>query len=116
MNKIKINDNNILNLEHELNNKKEELKKLKLKILDSLNENKFNIIFISNDNKINFPISCNLNDSIIKLEEIIYDKYPEYKEYNTYLTINKIPIKRFKTIKENNIKAGNTITINIYQQ
>ena len=106
----------------ELNKKNDELNKLKIKlfdnknILDLLNDNKFAINFISVDQHIHFPVSCNLNDSIAKLEEIVYNQYPEYKEYNTYLTVNGEQIKRFKTIKENGIKEGNAITINIYEE
>ena len=122
-NKIKQNDNEIIKLKNELNIKNEELIRLKAKIFDdknylyslNKNENKFAINFISVDQKILYPISCNINDSIAKLEEIVYNQYPEYKEYNTYLTVNGMQIKRFKTIKENNIKEGNAITINIYE-
>ena len=43
-------------------------------------------------------------------------KYTQYKDYNTYLTVNGNVIKRFKTIDENKIKDGNTIIINIYDE
>jgi cobalamin biosynthesis Co2+ chelatase CbiK len=55
-------------------------------------------------------------DTISKIEERIYDEYPKYKNYNTYLTGNGNIIKRFKTIEENGIKDGNTILINRYDE
>ena len=108
-------------MSNEIYSKNDELNKLKAKIFDEKNyllnkdDNKFAIIFISVDQQIHRPIACNSNDSIAKLEEIIYNEYPQYKEYNTYLTVNGKQIKRFKTIKENGIKEGNAITVNIYE-
>ena len=69
----------------------------------------------ANHDKI-FPISCLNSDILVKFEEIFYIKYPEYKEYNTFLTVNGNPIKRFKSIEENGIKEGNDIIVNIYEK
>ena len=71
-----------------------------------------NFMSVSHD-KI-YPISCSNNDTIVKCEEIFYNEYPEYKDYNTYLTANGNPIKRFKTLEENGIKQGCAIIVNIY--
>ena len=54
------------------------------------------------------------NDTIVKFEELFYNEYPEYKEHNTYLTVNGNPVKRFKTIEENGIKQGNAIIVDVY--
>ena len=70
---------------------------------------------MSIDQEINYPINCNVNDSIVKLEEEVYNKYPKFKDYNTYLTINGNQIKRFKTFGENGIKKNNTIIVNIIE-
>ena len=70
---------------------------------------------MSVDQSIHYPITCSDNDSIAKLEEEVYNEYPKYKEYNTFLTVNGSPIKRFKTIKENGIKKGNAIVVNIIE-
>ena len=102
----------------ELNNKKEEIKHLKLKLFDNkkYNENNIAINFMSNDQQIHYPIPCNENDSVVKLEEEVYNQYPQYKDYNTYLTVNGRLVKRFKTLKENGIKNSNAITVNIYEE
>ena len=47
------------------------------------------------------------------MEEELYSEYPKYKDYNTFLTVNGNNIKRFKTIRENGIKKGNTILVDI---
>ena len=102
-------------MEKELNNKNEELNKLIKKFgVRNINEKSFNIKFESSIDNINFTIKCNDGDSIVKLEEEVYNKYPQFKEFITYLTCNGFPIKRFKTIKDNNIKENNVILINKY--
>ena len=107
-------------LKGELLNKKNEINDLK----ESLNNNSnsipqggkpFAISFESIDSKIKYPIICTNNTIISRLEEEIYNEYPEYKEHNTYLTCNGSFVKRFKTIKENGINKGNTIIVNIYE-
>ena len=118
-NNINIKDQEIFNLKNNLNNKIEELNKLNLnnnKINNMIDKEKalaINFMSITHD-KI-FPIFCSNTDTIVKCEEIFYNEYPEYKEYNTYLTANGKQIKRFKTIKENGIKQGSAIIVNIYE-
>ena len=119
-NNINQKENEIIKLKNELNNKNEELKNLKSKFYDKYvdknkSENSFAINFMSVDQSIQYPIICNDNDSIVKLEEEVYNEYPKYKEYNTFLTVNGSPIKRFKTIKENGIQKGNAIIVNIIE-
>ena len=132
----KFNDNNqiiIKNLQKDINMKQEELMLLKNELknkneeLNKLNCNNnksekniqdgiaFAVNFRSLNQDIVFPIPCRLDDTIVKLEEILYNEYPKYKDYETYLTANGKMIKRFKTIEENGIKKGNTILINIYE-
>ena len=74
------------------------------------------LFFTSEKQDIHRPISCKNTDTFAKIEEKIYNEYPQYKDYNTYLTVNGNVIKRFKTIDENKIKDGNTIIINIYDE
>ena len=74
------------------------------------------LFFTSEKQDIHRPISCKNTDTFAKIEEKIYNEYPKYKDYNTYLTVNGNVIKRFKTIDENKIKDGNTIIINIYDE
>jgi len=70
--------------------------------------------FINQD--IHRPISCKNIDTFVKIEEKIYNEYPKYKDYNTYLTVNGNVIKRFKTLEENGIEDGNTVIVNIYEE
>ena len=74
------------------------------------------IFFTSTHQDIHRPIPCKNTDVFVKIEEKIYNEYPKYKDYNTYLTVNGNIIKRFKTLEENGIKDGNTIIVNIYDE
>ena len=74
------------------------------------------IFFTSAHQDIHIPIPCKNIDTFVKIEEKIYNEYPKYKDYNTYLTVNGNVIKRFKTLEENGIKGGNTIIVNIYDE
>ena len=57
----------------------------------------------------------NLISSSADGQIILYNEYPKYKDYNTFLTVNGNLIKRFKTIEDNEIKKGNVIMVNIYE-
>ena len=73
------------------------------------------LFFTSVEQDVHRPISCKKSDTFVRIEEKIYNEYPQYKELNTYLTVNGNAIKRFKTLEENKIKDGNTIIINVYE-
>jgi len=119
-----LNNNNlslIQKLQNNLNEKEQELNQLK----NSLNSNQlkinsenkwgFAISFTSSDMAINYPIVCNEKDSISRLEEELYNEYPSFKDYNTFLTCHGVMLKRFRTVGENKIKKGDVILVNIYQ-
>lgn len=72
--------------------------------------------FTSTNGEINRPLSCKAGDTFAKIEEKIYNEYPKYKDYNTYLRDNGNLVKRFNNIEENKIKDGNIIIINIYEE
>ena len=79
-------------------------------------EKLFNINFMPLDKSFIRPIICEHTDTLVTLEQKIYDEYPQLKEYNTYLTVGGEPKKRFKTLDENGIKDNSIIVINIYKE
>ena len=112
-NDISKKEKELLSLKNELNIKKEELNKIKSNnMVDKGQIFSINFMSVSHD-KI-FPISCSSSDTIVKFEELFYNEYPEYKDHNTYLTVNGKSVKRFKTIEENGIKQGNAIIVDVY--
>ena len=129
--KVKELNDKLKNNENSNNLKKikelEELIKLKNIEINNLknNENEITnikseeiiaIFFTSTHQDIHRPISCKSTDVFVKIEEKIYNEYPKYKDYNTYLTVNGNVIKRFKTLEENGIKDGNIIIVNLYDK
>ena len=126
--KIKLYENNTINnnnlkrieeleetiksLKSQINDLKKNIDKDKIPSIRS-EEDIIAICFNSFDQNIQRPISCKMTDAFNKIEEKIYNEYPEYKDFNINFTVNGKKIKRNKTIEENKIKDGNIIIINI---
>ena len=118
--------NKINSLQLDLNSKVMEIQNLKNKInysnspSSNINyilpgEKILAINFISTDHKVNFALACKNTDAFVKLEQQLYDEYPQYKEVNTYFTVGGNIIKRFKSLQENKIKNHDSILLNIYE-
>ena len=69
------------------------------------------VIFISKDNTLHYSVPCVNTDIFAKIEEKLYQAYPQYRETNNIFLYNKKTILRFKTIEENKIENGKTITL-----
>ena len=72
------------------------------------------IIFQSIDSKIHYAFICKNTDRFNSIENMLYDKYPEYLESENYFTVNGIKITKSKTIEQNKIKYSDIIILNIY--
>ena len=113
----------IKKLESDINSKNIEIENLNNKLEDSLfnlenckpGEKIMALQIISIDEKVSLPIPCKNTTTFVKIEEELYKEYPEYKDVNTYFTVNGFEIKRFKSIQENNIKNRDKIILNIYE-
>jgi len=68
-------------------------------------------LIISTDQKVMYPIACKNTTPFIKVEEKLYEEYPEFKETENYYIFNGTKIKRFKTIEENKITKGSKIIL-----
>ena len=68
-------------------------------------------MIISTDQKVMYPIACKNTTPFIKVEEKLYEEYPEFKETENYYIFNGTKIKRFKTIEENKITKGSKIIL-----
>ena len=106
-----------------INIKNDEINTLKSK----LNENSIENIqpgekilaigFTSCDQIINnFILPCKDSELFVRIEEKLYDEFSDYKEKETYFMVGGNKIKRFKTLKENNIKSGSIIMLNIIDE
>ena len=122
LNFLNLNNNNN-ELQNIINMNNDEINKLKSKLNDSSLENIqpgekiLAIGFTSCDQKINnFILPCKDSELFVRIEEKLYNEYSEYKEKETYFVVGGNKIKRFKTLKENNIKSGSIIMLNIIEE
>ena len=109
-------------LNNQISNKITELNNLKNKISNNNNNDLINAInpgekiiaaqFISTDQKITYAIPCKNTTPFVRVEEKLYEEYPEYKETENHFIHNGTVIKRFKTVEENHIKNGKPIILN----
>ena len=108
----------IQDLQNNINKKDQELQQLKSQ-LNTYYISKpgakfgFPIKFQAINSEFDLPMICNENESISRLEEELYNQYPKYKDLDTYLICGGRVLKRFRTVKENNIKKYDTILVNI---
>ena len=123
----KLNSINLKNDNSELQNiiniQNDEINKLKSKLNENSLENCkpgekiLAIGFTSCDQIINnFILPCKDSELFVRIEEKLYDEFSEYKEKETYFMVGGNKIKRFKTLKENNIKSGSIIMLNIIDE
>ena len=114
-------------LASELNNKKTEIEKLtnQIKNMKSTSSSNVNLDYIrpgekimavqftSIDQRVNRAFPCKNTTIFCRIEEQLYAEYPQFKEVNTYFTVNARPVKRFKSMQENNIRNGDIILMGV---
>ena len=107
-------NNKNLKLEELIDTQIKEIFELKSKVISE--EKVLAISLSSIDENINFILPCKSNEQFIKIEEKFYKEYPEYGDKNIHFIVSGNEIKRFKTLKENNIKSGSIINIYYFGQ
>ena len=125
---LKINElnNTLTNKNNEISNLNNRMKDLNNKMnnlkLNNNQENEFirrgELLIIqikSIDGKVDIPYSCKSSDIFVDIEKMLYNEYPEYKDLNTYFTVNGVVVKRFRNLLENNIRNKDKILLNIYE-
>ena len=116
---MKLNKKNIRNNQgniNEVNELKQKIKKLELKLkkLDKKNISMNDVMvvnFASIDQSIRTGIPCLADDTFAEVEEKLYQMFDEYRNTNNILLFQGNTILRFKKIRENKIKNGDTILI-----
>jgi predicted RNase H-like nuclease (RuvC/YqgF family) len=106
------------NKNDEINNLNDEIKNLKLnsgkkKLIDI--DEMLVIQFKSIDQKVDMSYACQKDDIFVRIEEKLYNDYPQFKDLNTYFTVNGRIVKRFRSMLENGIRNNDKILLNIYE-
>jgi len=79
----------------------------------SHNEKLISIKFISINQDIDFTIITKNSDKFSKIENILFDKYPKYKDSENYFLVNGNKINRYRTFEENKIRNNDILTLGI---
>ena len=122
-NKLQNANQSVINIQQQQINYINEINNLKLQLNDKnkdgyVNRNNIMVVhFISGDGKINQGIDCLKTDTFAQVEEKLYKIYDEYRDNynNTFLARGNV-IKRFKTMSENNIKNGDKIQLQDFNE
>jgi hypothetical protein len=107
-------NNIIIQKDIELNNLRSQLIMLQNnnQIFNNVNANEILYVnFISMDQQINYSIPCVRRNTFAEIEEKLYKQYPQYRDTNNIFLANGTQILIFKTIEENRIRNGLTITL-----
>ena len=87
--------------------------RLNIPSLAKPNEKLMSIVFNSFDENIHYSVICKNTDQFLKIESLLYEKYPEYKYLNKDYYVNGVKIDINKNLKDNNIKDSDIITLKI---
>ena len=110
INIIPNNDSKIIDLYAKIDDLKEKLSRYPFEL--KKDEKMISVIFTSDDQKIHFSVICKNTEKFNRLEEKLYNDYPEYSETNNYFVVNGNRIQKFKTLDENNIRNSDIIILN----
>ena len=123
INKLQDLKNKIILLENDLIKKNNEIQQLLIKNNNAKSNYEItsihpgekimaiNFVSMGNQDIMNYNLMCKNIDLFIRLEERLYEDFPQFKEFETYFEVNGKRIKRFKTIEQNNIKTNNVINV-----
>ena len=106
----------MLELHKDLRTKEKELKELKSKLSFELNKDEtlLTIIFISLDQKLHYSLLCKNTSRFNTIENILYEKFPEYRKTENYFISEGRTINKSMTLEENKIKSSDVIILNPY--
>ena len=79
-------------------------------------EKLYSIKIISIDQKINYIIPAKNIDNFSKVESLLYEKYPSYKDTENYFIVNGNKINRHRTVAENKIKNNDILTLGVIDE
>ena len=69
------------------------------------------IIFMLNNKEKIYSLPCKKTDKFSDIEKLLYEEFPEYNKPGNVFTVNGRKINKNKTIKENEIKNSDKISL-----
>ena len=74
-------------------------------------EKLISVTFVSSDQKVHYSVICKNTDKFSKIENMLYDEYPEYIEYENNFEVNGNKINKYKSLEYNKIKNNDIIML-----
>ena len=71
--------------------------------------------FVSTNSIVHHAIICKNTQKFNEVENLLYEKYPQYKETNNVFLSNGVIINKSKTLSENGIRDGEIITMTFFE-
>ena len=69
------------------------------------------VVFISVGRDVKCPIKCKSKQMFWEIENLFYEKFPQYKKNNNYFLAAGNVVGTYKTLEENEIRDGSTILV-----
>ena len=104
-----INKDKIKELYEEIRAKDKIISNFPVKL--SAGEQLLSVIFVSLDQKIHYSAICKNTDKFSKIENLLYDAFPEYKESENQFFVNGNKVNKYKSLDFNKIKNNDIITL-----
>ena len=73
------------------------------------------VIFVTGNHEIHYPFICKDKKKFNELENLLYEKFPKYKETENFFTVNGNKVNKSKTLEENKIKDGDVVLLNVFE-
>ena len=104
---------NISNINSKIKELENEIKLFKSYYNFSEGEKLISIKFVSVSQDIDFDIIAKNTDKFIKLESILYEKYPKYIDLENFFLVHGNKISKHRSLEENKINNNDVITLGV---
>lgn len=75
-----------------------------------------NFVSMGSDDIGHYSLICKKRDLFVRIEERLFEDFPQFKNHETYFETNGKRIKRYQTIEQNKIKTNDIINIFIVEE
>ena len=107
--KYNINKDKLNELYEEIRIKDKIISNYPIKLLER--EKLLSLIFMSTDQKVHYSCICKNTDKFSKIENNLYEAYPEYTESENVFFVNGNKINKYESLDFNKIKNNDIITL-----
>ena len=74
-------------------------------------EKLMSVIFVSSNQNVHYSVICKNTDKFSKIENMLYDEYPEYSKFENHFLVNGNKVNKYKSLEFNKIKNNDIIML-----